>query len=162
MQLENRKVGKLYHAVVAGHAPFDETVVDLPLHTTGKGIAIIDNGRGKKAITIFQSLAHYQHFTLVGCQPITGRLHQIRVHLASQNFSIVGDELYGGKKPMLSDYKRRFKTAKWTNEEPMMKRTALHSSQVHFQLFGEEHLYTAPYPKDFEVFLKLLEKYDAV
>lgn len=162
IQLENRNVGKLYHAVVADHAEFNETEVKLPLHTNSKGIAVIDYGRGKEAVTIFHSLKYFGHFTLVGCQPLTGRLHQIRVHLASQNFPIVGDELYGGKKPMLSSVKRKFKTGKWSNEEPMMKRVALHAYQIHFELKGEEKLFTAPYPKDFEVFLKLLEKYDSV
>jgi 23S rRNA pseudouridine955/2504/2580 synthase len=162
IQLENRNVGKLYHAVVADHAEFNELEVKLPLHTTAKGVAVVDYNKGKEAFTIFQSLKFFGHFTLVGCQPLSGRLHQIRVHLASQNFPIVGDELYGGKKPMLSSIKRKFKVGKWSNEEPMMKRVALHAYQIHFELKGEEHIYTAPYPKDFDVFLKLLEKYDSV
>jgi 23S rRNA pseudouridine955/2504/2580 synthase len=162
MQLENRNVGKLYHAMVAGHADFQETEVTLPIHVNAKGISAIDFKKGKEATTIFQTLRYFLDFTLVGCQPISGRLHQIRVHLASQNFPIVCDELYGGKMPMLSDYKRKFKTAKWENEEPMMKRVALHAYQVHFELNGREHMYTAPYPKDFDVFLKLLDKYNAV
>lgn len=159
--LENRKVEKIYHAVVEGKAIFDQYEIKLPLAANKKGIAEIDYYKGKEANTIVSTLKNYMHFSLLECKPVSGRLHQIRVHLAAQNFSIAADTLYGGHAPMLSALKRKFKTSKWSNEEPMMKRVALHASRVHFHWQEKDYSFEAPYPKDFEVFLKLLEKYDS-
>jgi 23S rRNA pseudouridine955/2504/2580 synthase len=89
--------------------------------------------------------------------PKTGRLHQIRVHLASQNAKIAGDELYGSTIPMLSRIKRKISG----EDRPLIERFALHAHQLEFtDLSGSVKVVTAPYAKDFEVFLKLLSKYD--
>lgn len=157
IQFEKRKVRKVYHAIVEGRVFFDNLEVNLPINAEKLNAIRIDRKYGKTALTHFQSLEHFRHFTLVACSPVTGRLHQIRVHLASQNARIAGDLLYGGTVPMLSQIKKKMSG----EDAPLIQRFALHavSLSIHLpdgSLFSAE----APYYKDFEVFLKLLRKYD--
>ena len=56
----------------------------------------IDNQNGKEAITHFEVLKRFLHYTLIKCVLETGRTHQIRVHMSSIGYPIVGDKLYGG------------------------------------------------------------------
>ena len=162
LQFEKREVKKEYHAVCDGYLDFDEFLIDLPIHSGSSEKVRIDMKKGKPSQTIFDSLEIFKNFTLLSCKPISGRMHQIRIHLASQNAVITGDELYGGKFPLLSKLKRKYKKHKYAEDEnPIFKRVALHSSQLTFKgLDGKEIIVKAPYPKDFEVFLKILRKYD--
>jgi 23S rRNA pseudouridine955/2504/2580 synthase len=161
MLFEKRAVKKIYHAVAGGVLNVSEQKIVLPLGQTAKGIAKIDKAEGKPSETIVSTIKNFRHYSLLSCSPVTGRLHQIRIHLASQNFPLVADVTYGGKMPYLSKIKPKFKEGKWENEEPMMKRVALHSYSIQFNLFEKEYFVTALYPKDFAVLVKLLEKYDS-
>lgn len=158
IQFEDRKVNKVYHAVVEGIHEYDNILVDRNIHATNKGLAKITK-EGKPAQTIFRTLrTHYAH-SLIECRPITGRLHQIRVHLAHLKSPICGDEMYGGKPLYLSALKRRFNLKKGTDELPIMQRVSLHAYAIAFDgVKGERIEVQAPYPKDFEVLVKQLEK----
>jgi 23S rRNA pseudouridine955/2504/2580 synthase len=161
INFEKRQVDKVYHAVVGGQLDVQKKSILLPLGTTKTGLAKIDMKEGKLAETIVSTLKMFQHYTLLECRPVSGRLHQIRIHLSSQNFPLVCDTSYGGKIPFLSKLKRDFKTSKWENEQGMMQRVALHAYRLQFELNEKKYDITAPYPKDFDVFVKLLEKHDA-
>ena len=137
---------------------FEDRKVDLPIQTEIPGRVRIDRS-GKPSATFFKTLEIFRHFTLMECQPVTGRMHQIRVHLESQNTHILGDELYGGKMFLLSELKRKHKG----EDSPLIKRFALHARMIAFRKMDNEILgVEAPYPKDMEVLLKILRKYDAV
>jgi 23S rRNA pseudouridine955/2504/2580 synthase len=89
-------------------------------------------------------------------------MHQIRIHLATQHAAIVGDDMYRGKPVYLSQIKKRgYTLSKDEEEQPIMKRFALHSKHVEFELNGVKMAFEAPYPKDFATLLKLLDKFDS-
>lgn len=158
MQFEDRKVDKIYHAVVEGIHDYRELLVERGIIATTKGIARV-NQKGKPATTYFTTLKTYRAHSLVECRPVTGRLHQIRVHLAYLKSPICGDELYGGRPLYLSTLKKRFNLKKDTEESPIMQRVSLHAYSIGFQgLDNEDIKVMAPYPKDFAVLIKQLEK----
>ncbi|MCS6795477.1 MAG: RNA pseudouridine synthase [Raineya sp.] len=157
---ERRKVTKIYHAISEGIHHFEQTEATFPiLKLSKKGMVTIDFKEGQKAHTTFQTLRHIGNFTLIEARPHTGRMHQIRIHLKALKAPIVADEMYGGKWIYLSQLKRKFKLAQEAEEQPIMRRVALHAFALQFEdLQGEIIYQEAPYPKDFAVFLKLLEK----
>ena len=158
MQFENRQVGKVYHAVVDGIHNFKDELVEAPILKLADGIVKISRSEGKPAQTWFTALKSYRFHSLIECRPVTGRMHQIRIHLATQKAPITGDEMYGGKPFLLSQVKRDYKLKKGTEEEPFMKRMALHASSLQFDdLEGKRQIVEAPYPKDIQALIRQLE-----
>ncbi len=158
MQFENREVTKTYHAVVDGLFSFDNQLVDAPILKQNDGTVKISRS-GKDAQTYFTTLQSYKSHTLLECKPITGRMHQIRIHLAMLKAPITGDGLYGGKDFYVSSVKRGFNLKKMTDEQPLMRRVALHAFSLEFTLLsGKKTITTAPYPKDFQALIRQLEE----
>jgi 23S rRNA pseudouridine955/2504/2580 synthase len=157
MQFEKRLVVKVYHAVVDGIHNFKDHLVDAPILKLENTVKI-SKREGKPSQTYFTSLKSFRLHTLIECRPVTGRMHQIRIHLASQGASITGDETYGGKPFLLSEIKRGFNLKKGTDEESFMKRMALHAYSLEFEdLAGQRHKIEASYPKDMQALLRQLE-----
>jgi 23S rRNA pseudouridine955/2504/2580 synthase len=94
---EGRQMDKTYLAVVSGRPPDVEWTCQLKLAPDPKRIGQmrVDARHGKPAETQFRLLKAHGHFSLVEARPVTGRTHQIRVHLAEAGLPIAGDELYG-------------------------------------------------------------------
>lgn len=158
MQFEQRKITKIYHAVACGRHELEGIRVYMPIAAGKTGVARLDIAEGKEADTIFNTLKIFKAHTLIACYPITGRLHQIRVHLAYLKAPIVHDELYGGKPVYLSELKRNFKLKQTDEEQPLSKRVALHAYAIHFEnLKGENVTVEAPYPKDMAALIRQLE-----
>lgn len=156
MQFENREVTKIYHAVADGIHNFTDQLVDAPILKQNDGTVKISRS-GKDAQTYFSTLQVFKAHTLVECRPITGRMHQIRIHLARLGASITGDSLYGGKPFFVSEIKRGFNLKKLTDEEPLVKRMALHAQSLKFLLMdGKNCSIEAPYPKDFQALIRQL------
>lgn len=160
IQFENRRVDKIYHAIVNGTKNFTGHRVDLPLTIAGSGKVSIDKKKGKESITIVDTLKVFRWHTLVQCKILTGRMHQIRVHLAALQAPIAGDDQYGGKPVFLSAFKKNFNLGKYEEERPIMSRLALHAFRLSFSdLNGQNISVEAPYPKDFAVLMKQLNRY---
>jgi RluA family pseudouridine synthase len=158
MQFEHREVTKIYHAVVDGIHSFQDELVDLPILKQNDGVVKISKREGKPAQTFFRTIESYKYHSLIECKPVTGRMHQIRIHLATMEASITGDDMYGGKPFLLSSVKRGFNLKKETEEQPVMKRMALHAYSLSFKdLKGDEKVIQAPYPKDFQALIRQLE-----
>jgi 23S rRNA pseudouridine1911/1915/1917 synthase len=105
---ESRSVTKTYLAVVSGKPPQKEWICRQRIGAApgGPGRMRIDPRQGRDAETRFKVLASRGLWTLIEAHPLTGRTHQIRLHLASSRCPVVGDELYGGIpfKPTPPDY----------------------------------------------------------
>jgi len=158
MQFEKRKVNKIYHAVVDGIHSFDNEICDKSISKLSNGTAGIDK-KGKSATTFYNTLQAYKQHTLLECKPITGRMHQIRVHLSSLGASITGDLTYGGRYLYLSSIKRKYNLKKGTEEKPLIQRLALHAFAVGFNDLNDNRIEVeAPQPKDFKVLIKQLDK----
>jgi len=158
MQFENREVTKIYHAVTDGIHNFSNQLVDVPILKQNDGTVKISRS-GKDAQTYFTTLQSYKHHTLIDCRPVTGRMHQIRIHLTFLKAPITGDEMYGGKSFYVSSVKRGFNLKKLTDEEPLMKRMALHAYSLEFALLdGRKVITEAPYPKDFQALIRQLSE----
>jgi len=159
IQFEKRLVSKEYHAVIDGIHNFQNERVDAALNTKGNGQVKIDKKDGKDALTHFDTITAYRQHTLVRCKPTTGRMHQIRVHLSQLKAPITGDDQYGGKPFYLSSVKKKYNLKQWTEEQPLMKRFALHAFALGFALpNGEMTKIEAPYPKDMRVLVNQLAK----
>lgn len=135
-QIQDRKVKKIYTALVRGVIPEDTATIDMPIgrsKTDRKKMAVRKDG--KEAITHIKVLKRYRNYTLVKVKIDTGRTHQIRVHMAEIGYPVVGDEVY-------SNGKNEF------NVHGQM----LHSTSLDFThpVTGEEMHFEAPLPGYFK------------
>jgi 23S rRNA pseudouridine955/2504/2580 synthase len=161
IQFEKRTIEKLYTAFCCGSHQFDQLSVDLPLFMSNKRVKI-SHKKGKASQTILQTITRFKHFSIVSCKPLTGRLHQIRVHLYSQNASIVNDKLYSGCTPLMSQIKKKgFKLPKNEEETPIISRLSLHAASIGLHdLDGTLITVEAPLSKELAAFEKILQTWD--
>lgn len=180
-QFQSKTVRKKYHAFVvvlpaeqamkviapirdASGALPDAFNVDLSLgeDERQKGRMRVFKGRGgKECLSEFRTLEKFGRFAFVECSPLTGRTHQLRVHLAAAGAPILHDPFYGDVqiKLLLSELKRRYKGR--DEEKPLIDRLALHASELTLKHpeTKEPFTITAPLPHEFEVALKYLRKF---
>ena len=101
-QLKDHTLSRVYEAVAIGSLKEDRGTVDAPIGRSlrdRKRMAVVPDGR--RAVTHYEVLARYPGYTYLRCQLETGRTHQIRVHMAYIGHPILGDTVYGHKKPEL-------------------------------------------------------------
>ena len=162
LQFQERTVRKNYHAVVQGQSNFNNFLVDVPLNVKSKGVVKWDAKVGKESTTYFNTLQNFKAYSLVECKPITGRRHQIRIHLKYVKYSIVADTKYEGEDIYLSKMKKNYKSGQ-NEEKPIISRMALHANSILFKtLDNKEQLIEAPYPKDYQILLKQLNKFNCL
>ena len=100
-QLQDHSLARVYEAVAVGNLREDAGTVDAPIgrHPVNRKKMAIDHRNGRPAVTHWSVLGRYPGYTHVECRLETGRTHQIRVHLASIGHPLLGDVVYGSKKP---------------------------------------------------------------
>lgn len=162
-QFETRSVRKIYHAIVQGRFEQDELAIDIPLHADPSRPGLMSPSvRGKESLTKVRVLKRFRMATLLECELITGRQHQIRVHCAAVGHPLLVDKDYGGLDEfMLSSVKRKYNVGKHEEEKPLMSRTTLHAFSMEFThpATQERMSFEAPYLKDFKALLQTLDKY---
>ena len=101
-QLQDHSLYREYHAVAVGGFRVPQGTVDAPLarHPVDRKRMAVDRANGKSAVTHWEVLEAYSGYTYLKCRLETGRTHQIRVHLASMGHPLLGDTVYGSKKPV--------------------------------------------------------------
>jgi 23S rRNA pseudouridine955/2504/2580 synthase len=142
------EVEKNYLALVVGDWQFGEQLIDAPLHVhhrqNGERHVVVNGELGKSAQTKVSLSRTYGKYSLLLCAPLTGRTHQIRVHLDHTEYPILGDERYG-------DDDANRKARKFG-----LKRLFLHAQSIAFpDKSGNDLHFTAPLAEDLERFLSV-------
>jgi 23S rRNA pseudouridine1911/1915/1917 synthase len=137
-QLKDRKIYKTYLALVVGSVNLDSGTIEGPIGRHPKNrkrMAIVAGGRD--SLTEYSVVRRYEGCTLVEAHPVTGRTHQIRVHLTSLGHPLVGDAVYG-------------------KASPFVARQFLHAARLGFYLPPEEqewNEFKSPLPADLQAVL---------
>ena len=102
-QLKDHSMARTYEAIVCGSFREDSGTVDAPIgrHPSDRKKMCVTERNSKHAITHWEVVARYRGYTHIRCKLETGRTHQIRVHMAHIGHPILGDLVYGRKKPEL-------------------------------------------------------------
>ena len=149
LSFQNRMVQKIYHALIAGNPPASDFVIDQPLRINAdrKHRTCVDLNIGKPAITKISVISSFITASLVSAMPKTGYTHQIRAHLSSIGYPILGDPLY------------RLPDVSGLIDNKIIMRTALHAYQISFShpITRETLTFTAPYPEDFRSAIEFLK-----
>lgn len=112
-QFKNRAVGRKYAALVEGIVEFDNDQINLPITKHPKDrekMSVEWFANAKEAITMYKVIKRFKDSTLLEITPVTGRTHQIRVHMKAIGHPIVGDKKYGAK---TDPFGRQALHAKW-------------------------------------------------
>ena len=146
-QFKSQDVYKSYLALVDGHPPTPTGRIEAPIardSRTRTRMVVGVQGQGKPAVSEYHLLREFNRHTLLEVHPITGRTHQIRVHLSYLGVPVVGDTLYGRRRPSIS-----------------LGRIFLHAKTLQLRLPGERNLrnFEAPVPDALQsVLLELQEQ----
>ena len=102
-QLKDHSMARTYDAIVCGSMKEDSGTVDAPIgrHPTDRKKMCVTQRNSKPAVTHWEVVTRYKGYTHIRCKLETGRTHQIRVHMAYIGHPILGDTVYGHKKPEL-------------------------------------------------------------
>lgn len=159
-------IKKSYLALVEGEpylADGEFMVIEHPI-----GPVLRKSGRmqvandGKPSTTRVSIAERFDGFTLLRCEPVTGRTHQIRVHLSHDGFPLVVDRFYGRRSDFkLSEFKASYRPKRGLPERPLIDRLTLHAHEVVLPPLGARRdplEIVAPVPRDFERALKQLRK----
>lgn len=142
-QFQDRKTKKTYNAIVLGRPKLDEAAIDLPLARNLKHpTTFLVDPNGKPAKTFYKVLDSSDEFSLLELKPVTGRTHQLRVHLKYLGTPIFGDPVYGDKKK---------------NSDLGASRLFLHASSLEITIPDPSDpsapnlrkIFSAPLPRDF-------------
>jgi RluA family pseudouridine synthase len=135
---DSGQVHKKYLALVEGEYPLahdDSEVIDLPIGPDERksGRMRIDRDAGKPSQTRLRIAQRFRGYTLLLCEPLTGRTHQIRVHLREIGFPLVVDPVYGRRKSLsLSEFKSDYRRKPGHVESPLIERLTLHALAIEF------------------------------
>jgi len=130
-QIKAREMKKIYHAIVWGNLGVPQRSIDAPIarHTVHRQKMTVDARRGRAAFTDVFVVDSFGHFDYIRVATLTGRTHQIRVHLAHIAHPILGDSVYGGQRKKHLPSNARIRTHVLSVIKTM-PRHALHASKL--------------------------------
>ncbi len=163
-----REIHKYYLALVTGRVETEHGIMDAPIGRLGispenpiwlrRGIIPPDDPLGRKtaeARTEYWRLSVSEKHSLLRLQAHTGRLHQLRVHLAHLGHPVVGDKIYGPDPNLYL----KFIAEGWTDEHQRvlgLPRHALHAAEISFRWNEQDRTFSAPLPQDMQELVALL------
>lgn len=147
-QFKSRDVRKTYLALVDGHPPTPSGRIEAPIERDIKNrtrMAVGLRGQGKSATSEYFTLQRFEQHTFLEVHPITGRTHQIRVHLKYIGVPVVGDTLYGHRNPSID-----------------LDRFFLHAGSLSVKLLGDRapRIFEAPLPDELQAILTNLKQFE--
>jgi len=169
---EDKLIHKTYLALARGPTTQTKGVIDLPLLPDPKEPnRMCVAKKGKKAVTKWRLLADFGTVKLLAVYPVTGRTHQIRVHLSAVGLPLAIDPIYSSLRPLyLSDFKPDYRLGKGREEIPLIERLTLHAYQIVIppqpalsEAEGagiQPYSFIAPLDKKFAATLKMLTKHN--
>jgi 23S rRNA pseudouridine1911/1915/1917 synthase len=139
---KNKIIEKKYVAICQGIFAEKEGTIEKPIARSAsyrKQVIARKNTKTtiRKAVTNYKVVKKYRNYSLVEVFPKTGRMHQIRIHLASIGHPVAGDLVYGSRS--------------------LAKRQLLHAKELKFELFGKKYVFSTPIPQDFKEFLSNID-----
>lgn len=162
---EERSVVRKYRAIATGKFYEDHGIIDLPImRLPGKNQVLIHK-KGKPSQTKYQVLEQTNHYALVDLELLTGRTHQIRVHLMASGHPLMVDPAYGGEEEFFVSRikgQNRFHLEKGTSEYPLLTRPPLHAYYLAFTnpYDEKEEAFETEMPKDMRAVLHQIQKWD--
>ena len=142
-QLKDHSLARTYVCIVCGRVKDDSGTIDAPIgrHPTDRKKMAVTQKNSREAVTHWRVLERFAGYTLVECRLETGRTHQIRVHMAYRGHPILGDMVYGHKKPELGQSSQ-----------------CLHAKELTFlhPRSGERVTVSCPLPEYFDALLQKL------
>lgn len=155
-QMQERDIQRQYLALVQGHVISGGTIdTGFGRHPRNR-LKMSVSGQGRQAVTHYYLNKQYQDYTLLDVQLMTGRTHQIRVHMAHINHAVVGDQLYCGRMRLPPNASDSLRTVL-----QQFKRQALHACSIAFThpITAAELTFDAPLPDDFRLLLEALDEH---
>lgn len=145
-EFKSRDVRKTYLALVDGHPPTPTGRIEAPIERDFKirtRMAVTLRDQGKPAVSEYFELERFEDHSFLEVHPLTGRTHQIRVHLSYLGVPVVGDTLYGRRSPSIE-----------------IDRFFLHAKMLEIKLPGDRvpRTFTAPLPEDLQSILERLRQ----
>ncbi len=166
-QFMARTTAKTYVALVCGSPDEPAGRIDAPIgELRGEVVRVcINPKRGKPAVTEWELIERFVGYALLRCRPLTGRQHQIRLHLQLAAMPLAVDTLYGGGSGLLlSSFKADYNASRSHEERPLIGRLSLHAESIELNhpSTGQRMRWEAALPKDFRAALNQLRKHAAV
>lgn len=158
-QFQKKVIRKEYRAIVEGELRFNSQIIESSISRSKvefRKMVVDKKGKGKASTTKYEVIERFKGFTYVRALPLTGRTHQIRVHLASIGHPCIGDPLYARNPKFPSS-----SLSAGLPDEQLMTRQALHAFRISFRhpMSGQQLSIEAPLHSDMIDALDLLRKF---